>query len=160
MLSEEAFMAFYQASAGDLRRYAARMTGSVTQADDVVQEAYLRLVRHPPSTEDPQELRAYVFRIASNLMKDQQRRQRRQWGKEGDAAEPPMAVDAESRLDIARTFRRLPLRDRQLMWLAYVEGESHRAIAAAIGVREPSVRVLLSRARARLKNLLKGDTDI
>ena len=43
---------------------------------------------------------------------------------------------------------------RVLLWLAYVEGHSHAEIAAAVGVRRNSVKMLLSRARARLRRLL------
>ena len=154
MLSEEEFIALYENSAGDLRKYAVRVTGSRSDADDVVQEAFLRLVRHPPPGRELQDLRAYVFRIASNLMADQRRRQRARGGRQDATAPVDASVDAESRSWMARTFRRLPLRDRQLMWLAYVEGQSHRTIAAALGVGEASVRVLLSRARVRLRELL------
>ena len=154
MLSELAFITLYEDSAQDLRRYVARVLGSLAEADDVVQESYLRLLRHPPPTEDLQELRAYVFTIASNVMADRRRREGSRPGRLSEGAAAESSVDAESRLDMARTFRRLSLRDRQLMWLAYVEGESHRVIAAALGVGEASVRVLLSRARARLRELL------
>jgi RNA polymerase sigma-70 factor (ECF subfamily) len=41
------------------------------------------------------------------------------------------------------------------MWLAYVEGADHREIAAALGLRERSVRVLLHRARRKLATLLR-----
>ena len=44
------------------------------------------------------------------------------------------------------------------MWLAHVEGASHREIAAALGLREGSIRVLLSRARRRLADLLRKAT--
>ena len=159
MLSEPAFIALYEDSAHDLRRYVARVLGSLAEADDVVQESYLRLVRHPPPTEDLQELRAYVFTIASNVMVDRRRRERSRPGRLSEGGTAGSNADAESRLDMARTFRRLSLRDRQLMWLAHVEGESHRAIAAALGVGEASVRVLLSRARARLRELLGVERD-
>jgi RNA polymerase sigma-70 factor (ECF subfamily) len=156
MISEEAFMALYQTAASDLRRYVCRVTGTVAEADDIVQEAFLRLVRHPPTGEELEDLRAYVFRIASNLVTDRNRRERRASATLAAPPERYAAIEPEARLDIARTFRNLSLRDRQLMWLAYVEGESHRAIAKAIGVGERSVGVLLSRARGRLRNLLKG----
>ena len=51
-------------------------------------------------------------------------------------------------------FARLTSRDRALLWLAYVEGESHEEIAASLGVGKRSIKVLLFRARRRLRELL------
>lgn len=51
----------------------------------------------------------------------------------------------------------LSARDGQLLWLAYVEGFSHREIAPLIGVQENSVRVLLLRARERVAALLTAE---
>ena len=47
-------------------------------------------------------------------------------------------------------------RDRALLWLAYVEGESHDEIATSLGVRRRGVRVMLFRARRRLRDLLQA----
>jgi RNA polymerase sigma-70 factor (ECF subfamily) len=58
---------------------------------------------------------------------------------------------------MARTFSKLKPQERQLVWLAYVEGSDHREIAAALGVRERSVRVLLHRAKQKLARLIKDE---
>jgi len=155
MDNREAFGVFYQQTAPALRNYVARVMGHVADADDIVQEAYVRLLRHSPAIDDPQELRRYVFRVASNLITDRWRQRKR----EAPASEAPEAVanprDAVQRLDMERTFRQLRPRDRQLMWLAYVEGASHRDIAAGLGLAERSIKVLLSRARETLASLLR-----
>jgi RNA polymerase sigma-70 factor (ECF subfamily) len=52
-------------------------------------------------------------------------------------------------------MKELKPRERELLWLAYVEGSSHREIAQLSGLREQSVRGLLFRARARLAALLR-----
>jgi RNA polymerase sigma-70 factor (ECF subfamily) len=68
---------------------------------------------------------------------------------------PPMESDSATRdLDVARIFSELKPRERALLWLAYVEGGSHEDIAASLRVGRNSVKVLLSRARARLRDLL------
>jgi len=48
-------------------------------------------------------------------------------------------------------------RERALLWLAYVEGQSHNEIAKAVGLARDSVKVLLFRARKRLRDLLKAE---
>jgi RNA polymerase sigma-70 factor (ECF subfamily) len=157
LTDESSFEAFYRQTAAPLRAYVVRVIGSATPADDIVQEAYLRLLRAPPSIADPLQRRAYLFRVASNLIHDYWRRQRR----ERDAADRETSAadtvtpDMPLRLDMARTFEQLRPQQRQLMWLAYVEGADHREIAAALGLRERSVRVLLHRARRKLATLLR-----
>jgi DNA-directed RNA polymerase specialized sigma24 family protein len=76
MIDEHAFHDLYRRTAPSLRAYAARVLGSVTYADDIVQESFLRLVRSPPATDDPRQLRAILFRIASRLIIDHWRRGR------------------------------------------------------------------------------------
>jgi len=144
MIDEQTFQVFYRRTAAALRSYVARALGNETHADDIVQESYLRLVRSPPPTDDPQQLRAFLFRIASRLIVDHSRRGRRERGLQD---EPIAGVEASSpdpalRLDLGR------------MGLAYVEGAGHREIAAALGLREGSVRVLLHRTRRKLARLL------
>jgi RNA polymerase sigma-70 factor (ECF subfamily) len=53
-------------------------------------------------------------------------------------------------------FGQLKPRERQLLWLAYVEGSSHKEIAEAMRLRTGSVRLLLFRARRRLAGLIGG----
>jgi RNA polymerase sigma-70 factor (ECF subfamily) len=57
-------------------------------------------------------------------------------------------------LDVTRTFNELKPRERALLWLAYVEGDSHADIAAALRLGRGSVKVMLSRARGTLRDLL------
>ena len=55
---------------------------------------------------------------------------------------------------VSREFAELKPRDRALLWLAYVEEHNHQEIASTLGLARGSVKVLLSRARARLRKLL------
>jgi RNA polymerase sigma-70 factor (ECF subfamily) len=154
-LDEQAFHACYRRTAGPLRAYVVRVMGSVAQADDIVQEAYLRLLRVERPPEEPSEQRALLIRIASNLMVDHWRRARRE---RSEGTTSPEGVtdgpDVALRLDMARVFAALRPEQRQLVWLAYVEGASHKEIGTALGVRERSVRVLLHRAKRKLATLL------
>lgn len=154
LLDDREFRALYTRTAAQLRAYVVRTMGQASHADDIVQEAYLRLLRKPVPTRDEQELRAYLFRIVSNLMVDHWRTHKH----EAVEAPPERGVadpDATLRMDVGRLFARLKPRERQLVWLAHVEGADHREIAAALGLRSASIRVLLSRARARFAGLLR-----
>lgn len=155
-MDEQAFEALYRQTARPLWAYISRALGGPTHADDILQETYLRLLRAPTSARDPQQHRALLYRIASNLVVDHFRRAKR----ERAAAERTPIDDAAGgrdlalRIDMKRVFGQLRPEERVMMWLAYVEGSGHREIAEAVGVKEKSVRVLLFRARKRLAALL------
>lgn len=154
--SEAEFRAFYDATARPLRAWLRRIAGQ-DQVDDLAQEAYLRLLRTPARTLPVDERRAYLYRVASNLVADawraEKRRGTRATAVDADTLPAPQARPGEV-LDMSRALGRLRLGERTLLWLAYVERASHREIARALDVREASVRVMLSRARRKLAGVL------
>ena len=123
-----------------------------------MQETYLRLLRiELPELNEP-ALRSYLYKTARSVMLDHFRRTRREtqgpdddWLEQIPAAEPA----APPEFELMPLLDRLKARDRQLLWLAYVEGFSHREIAAVTDINEKSVRVLLLRARERMMQILK-----
>ena len=154
-MDELGFRLAYEQTVAPLRAYVARTLGSLTHVDDIVQETYLRLLRLPSPPETLGELRPYLFRIASNLMVDHWRRHKHET-QAGDRPEPAsLGHNVALEIDMGRLFRRLRPRDRQLLWLAHVEGASHREIATALGLSLNSIKVLLFRARQRLSALLE-----
>ena len=155
-MQDEAFQAFYDRTARPLWAYLQASSGDAGLADDLTQEAFLRLLRADFRPENEDHRRAYLFRIAANLLRDHHRAT---WRESRDPA-PEVPVDSagpnvDARRDLKRFLERLRPRDRQLLWLAHVEGRSHREVGAALGLREASVRLLLFRARARLAGLLR-----
>jgi RNA polymerase sigma factor (sigma-70 family) len=156
--SEAEFRRFYEATARPLRAWLRRVAGH-EQVDDIAQEAYLRVLRTSARDLPVDERRAYLYRVASNLVNDAWRMRQRQGG-------PAVALDADTlqaetenpgeAIDMSRALARLRLKERTLLWLAYVERASHREIASALDLKEGSVRVLLSRARQKLAGALSG----
>ena len=151
MLAEHAFGEFYQRHARSVWTYVYRVTNDAADADDIVQEAFLRLFQTDVPADD-EALRRYVFRIAGNLIADRWRRKVRDERHAHEAVDgsEPQAHD----IDVARIFSELKPRERALLWLAYVEGGTHADIAESLRLARGSVKVLLSRARARLRDLL------
>jgi RNA polymerase sigma-70 factor, ECF subfamily len=152
VLTEHAFGEFYQRHARSVWTYVYRVTHNAADADDIVQEAFLRLFQADLGPTDEDGLRKYVFRIAGNLIADRWRK--RQRVERHDAEAEGVGSGEQRDLDVVRTFSALKPRDRALLWLAYVEGETHDDIATSLRVGRGSVKVLLSRARARLRDLL------
>ena len=156
-MEESAFAAWYETTFPALWAYVVRSIGDATLADDIVQEAFVRLLQANTSKLQAPQVRAYLYRIATNLMHDHRRRSGREVHDDDATLEIPDPADdnVAVRLDIGDAFDRLPSNQRELLWLAYVEGYGHREIAEMMGLREKSVRVLLFRARHRLAGLLR-----
>jgi RNA polymerase sigma-70 factor (ECF subfamily) len=157
-LSERAFVDLHAEAARPLWAYVYRVTGQAADADDIVQEAFCRMLTADVGALAHEDLRRYLFRIASNLIADRWRHATR----ERDAltgVEYPVHSEPDLALhDVAGTFSQLNPRDRALLWLAYVEEQSHKDMAATLRVAPGSIRVLLSRARHRLRALLRTVT--
>ena len=154
-----AFQVFYAKTAPGLRGYIRRSAGNDALADDILQESFLRLLRAelPPLADAP--LKAYLYKIATSLLTDHWRRlqRERRWSLRNFlGSEPALNPKDESDSEAFSFFRRLKAQEQLLLWLAYVEGFEHREIAAALQVKEKSVRVLLFRARKKLARILEG----
>ncbi len=159
-MDEQNFRVFYESTARPLWAYLSRTLGNATLADDLVQESYYRFLRATLKSDDPAYQKAYLFRIATNLARDHWRRLPRQ--EQGELAEPEQvpaddhtAERVQQRSDLARALESLKPRERELLWLAYAEGASHKEIAEMLGLRAASVRLLLFRARRKVLGLLR-----
>jgi RNA polymerase sigma-70 factor, ECF subfamily len=151
--SPEQFEPIYQATARPLKAYLQRLVRNPALADELLQETYYHFLRSGPAEDTAGDgFRSYLFRIASNLATDQFRR-RRETGVE--LTEVPVAATAASG-DADRLLGHLNPRERELVWLAYGEGASHREIAATMGMKEASVRPLLHRVRHQLRDIAKA----
>ena len=155
MLTEHAFGEFYQRHARAVWTYVYRSTNNAADADDIVQEAFLRLLQTDIVPADEEGVRRYVFRIAGNLMADRWRKQTREKRHDTTSTEQTDASPPRD-LDVVRVFAELKPRERALLWLAYVEGDSHGEIGESLRLGRDSVKVMLSRARVRLRDLLKA----
>lgn len=151
MIERARFESLYAAADRPLRLYLRRVLADAPLADDIAQEAYLRLLRSAPDRLTDSQLRSYLFATATNLMRDRWRQGAvsGEWQPldEGSIESPASVDTAAARIDVQRTMTRLSLMQRSLLWLAYAEGYSHRDLAQLHGIQEASVRVLLYRAR-------------
>src|SRR5258708_1670603 len=142
----EEFESFYRDTETALLRYIRRVAGNSSTAEDILQNAYIRLLGRPSLPEAG--LRAYLYTVATNLIKDEWRRQARErhWWQLHSVAES-YSIDPGLSSDMALLMKTLKPRERALLWLAYREGFDHREIASILHVSERSVRVMLHRLR-------------
>lgn len=142
-----------------LHRYCARMTGSVIDGEDVVQEALLKALEALPSAGPLACPQSWLFRVAHNAALDFLRRRARQEAARGEE-DLQMIVDpastADQRLASAvglRTFMRLPAAQRSSVILMDVLGYSLEEIGSITGATIPAVKAALHRGRSRLREL-------
>ena len=156
-INESQFEAFYNEHSRPLWAYVRRLANSPEVADDVTQESFMRFLG--ASLASGANEKAYLYRIATNLVYDYFRRYTRETKRQTEYAatreeEPvyePFAADS----DLTEYFGKLKVQERALLWLAYVEGYNHAEIAETLGLNSLSVRVLLFRARRKLSVLLE-----
>lgn len=159
-MDSDAFAAFYERSARPLWAYLARVSGNPTLADDLLQESYIRfLSADAPRADVDGEIaaRRYLFRIATNLLRDHWRKPRTtalEDVSEDHFRAPDLSGQSDTRVLLGPALLQLRPRERQLLWLAYAEGYSHREIAAITGLASASIRLLLFRARRKAARLL------
>jgi RNA polymerase sigma-70 factor (ECF subfamily) len=163
MMDETRFRAFYQEMFPRLWRYVHRLVNERSECDDVVQESFYRFLRTAPSGLTDADQRSYLYRIATNLVRDTWRSKKSEdkWLVEQGEDEPVSESEPGivAGIDIARALAILSPGQRSLVWLAYVDGYEHKEIAEIVGVKPASVRVLLMRARKRLAEFLADDND-
>jgi RNA polymerase sigma-70 factor (ECF subfamily) len=153
-MDEERFRLFYERTARPLRGYLIRLLNDPALADDLLQESYLRLLKAKmPESVSEDHRKNYLFRIATNLMRDH--KARRIEVALNDEATNAAAHDTSCECDVARLLAGLKPVQRELLWLAYVERFSHCEIARILSMKPQSIRPLLSRARHALAEALR-----
>jgi RNA polymerase sigma-70 factor (ECF subfamily) len=155
MMTETQFEAFYRRTSGGLWSYLYRMTGDPSAADDLLQKTFFRFLRAGVTAMGEEHLRRSLYRTATNLALDYFRERKRERERSYGIKETVRADTPDLRHDMMRTFGELKPQERALLWLAHVEGSDHQEIAAALGLKSGSVRVLLFRARKRLGEILR-----
>ena len=159
-MDEESFRIVYERTARPLWAYLARTSGNPVLADDLLQECYCRFLSLANPPQGDAHRRNYLFRIATNLLRDHWRAERRHGETALENTDLPSQdhemANVPLRSDLGQALAKLKPRERQLLWLAYAEGASHKEIAKTSGMKEASIRPLLFRARKKLLALLGG----
>ena len=130
-------------------RFAAALLRHHQDAEDVVQETFLKLLHHLAAGGSMETVHGWLFTVAANALRDRLRRRSRwvPWGPDHEQrVGAPRLHDEDGRVTILRdALQQLPARDRLLLALR-AQGLSYRDIAAAADIRVTSVGRLLARA--------------
>lgn len=156
--------ALVETYAGLLFRVAHSVVRSRAEAEDVVQDVFVRVMERRSKLGEIREMRVWLVRIAWNLALDRRRRIRPEQFDVGFAESlvgselaADKALDEAQRMAaVLRELERLPKGERHVLLLAAVEELGTAEMAEVLGRSESAVRALLFRARTRLKERLEG----
>lgn len=138
-----------------LLRVALNRTQNLAEAEDIVQTVYLRLLSARPRFTSEEHERAWLLRTAINLCKDHRKSAARRSCV--PLEDQDIAVFPEETIDVLDAVRDLPENDRYVVYLYYYEHLSIGNIADLLQEKEGTISSRLSRARKKLKPLLKGE---
>jgi len=140
-----------------LYNYLFWMTGNRTEAEDVLQETFLRYYKYGDPVENP---KAWLFKVARNVYLKRQRKRSREVSLELVEADPVMpgmqiALEREELIRKVREgLRKLKDHHREVIILRYMEGLSYEEIAAVLGESVGTIKSRLNRAKEKLKEKL------
>ena len=156
---QAAFLQLFDDHHLPLFRFAYRLTGSVADAEDIVQECFLQLLR-PECSYDPRRtsLRTYLFGVVRNQSLKRLRKSDLP-GEDGQRAGPGRspedeALSTELEDVVARAVMQLPETQREVLILAHYEQMPLAEIAQVMALELGAVKSRLQRARASLKETL------
>lgn len=146
-----------------LHRYCARMTGSVIDGEDVLQEAMAKAFEALPNAGPIANPEGWLFRIAHNVALDFLRRRAREKASSDedlDMIVDPVnpTIDREAAAASLRTFMRLPVAQRSSVILMDVLGYSLQQISTVLDISIPAIKAALHRGRGRLREIA-GEPD-
>jgi len=151
----EALEALYRAFEGPVYNLARRFCRTTEDAEDVLQETFLEVVRNIRQYRGEGHLWGWIRQIAASKalmrLRAEKRRETDELVDEATGA-PPQSVGA--RIDLERAFERLSETSRAVVWLHDVEGFTHEEIAERMGRTVSFSKSQLARAHARLRRLL------
>jgi len=158
-----AFEEIYRRHSPRVYSLAYRLTGSLADAEDLLQEAFLLVHRKLDSFKGESALGTWIYRLATNCCVDflRSRQHREDQATETlDEALPPTPRAAAAlrveHLDLERAIARLPPGYRSAFVLHDVEGFGHNEVAAMLGIAEGTSKSQVHKARMRLRDLLAG----
>jgi RNA polymerase sigma-70 factor (ECF subfamily) len=151
--------------AGTLYRVAYSVLRNASDAEDAVQEAFVRVLRHRDTLHEIRDQRVWLIRIVWNVVLDRKRRMKTR-PETDDVAElarvlPAAGLSADERVAAAQhhahvlaCVEQLPAKERQVLMLSAFEELTSVEIASVLGISESSVRSRLFRARNLMAGLL------
>lgn len=164
---KDAFGALFARYRAPVWSWLARKTGDRELSAELYQEAFLRVWRSANTYKPGQPVKPWIYRIAANVARDRFRKEKRRVDtteldeqRGGETFWRPSestvrgSADPLSGLDLERAIQELPDTLREAFLLGAVQGLDHNELAQALDITPANARRRVSRARARLREIL------
>lgn len=147
----------------ELRRHLTRMLPTEADADDLLQEVWVRAMRRPPDSGPGSNVRAWLYRVATNVALDRLATDSRRCcalvGRRAELAPEPTSAPDEvvrslspaARARVRQKVATLPPKQREAVWLRWVEGRDYGTIAARLDCSQASARANVYNGMKRLR---------
>ena len=157
---EEAFVQAYRLIGGSLFGTATRLLGRPEEAEEVVQETFVRFFQNAISIRAG-NLKSWLHRVTINQCLDRLKAKgRRTEALPDELVAERASTSSPERLDLARAVASLPAQARTVFLLHDLEGWKHREVAEALGISEGTSKSQLFRAREMLRRRLEGRPEV
>jgi RNA polymerase sigma-70 factor, ECF subfamily len=163
--SSETITALVAEYSTTLYRVAYSVMRNAAEAEDAVQEAFLRVLKHREKLSEIRDLRVWLVRITWNVVLDKKRRGKTRPENEdvadfarvlpsSDRRADEILISSQEHRRILRAIDQLPSKEREALLLSAVDELATPEIAAVLGTTESSIRSRIFRARRELSELL------
>ena len=139
---------------GTLYRVAYSVLRNPSDAEDAVQEAFMRVLRHRDTLHEVRDCRVWLIRIVWNVVLDRKRR-----AKTRPETDERVSA-AQHHAHVLRCVEKLPTKEREVLLLSAFEELTSVEIAGVLGITESSVRSRLFRARNLMADLLSHERGL
>jgi RNA polymerase sigma-70 factor (ECF subfamily) len=130
---------------------------NIHDAEEIAQEAFIRLIEKQPSFQSDEHQKAWLLRVAINLCKNRLKSPWLRRTQTLEGSDLPSFTPEES--EVLSAVQQLPLRYRSVIHLYYYEGYKVSEISTLLGNKESTIASWLHRGRGILKTKLKEDYD-
>ena len=152
---KDAFSFAFRQFTDTVYRVALHNTSNFSDAEDVTQEVFIKLLETNKAFKDSEHIKAWLIRVTINLCRDKMKKTSRETLVE-DAL--PLKTN-EERSDVLEAVKALPENYRNTIYLHYYEGYTAKEIGKILGAKENTVLSWLSRGREALREELNGGFD-
>lgn len=152
---KDAFSFAFRQFTDTVYRIALHNTVNFSDAEDVTQEVFIRLLETNKAFRDSEHLKAWLIRVTINLCRDKMRKSSRETLVENVI----FNESSEAKADIIQAVKALPENYRNTIYLHYYEGYTAKEIGKILDAKENTVLSWLSRGREALRKELDGGFD-
>lgn len=138
-------------------RLAFAQTRNKSDAEDIYQEVFFRYIKKHPQFETEEHRKAWLIRVTINCCK---KMWSIYWRKKTVPLEEPIAFEMKEEMTLHYELHKLPTKYRAVIHLFYYEDLSIKEISKVLNQKPSTIRAQLTRARYKLKEILKEEEDV